>query len=543
MEWFENAIQEGHINYIDYHNFTDKIGIGGFGTVLKCEWRDSGLLVALKCLGFGASMDKSIIHELKMWQRVSNYPNVIPFYGVTKDSSGQYNLILQYANEGNLREYLENNFMKLQWMDKLRIAKEIAHGLLSLHDNNIIHRNLHSKNILIHQGQAKITDFALSKQLDEESMSSNSSIKGSLPYLESQCFVNPRHKRDKKSDIYSFGVILWEISSGKPPFQNIETTSMISHIFQGKREVPIKDTPSKYIELYKNCWDSDPNNRPETRAILYTLEQIISIATLSENNEIELANSLEITTSAPLYLSDASLEQDLETNTKKFNANSVNKHRSAFSNYVQEEFDDSSKDQKLVKAWKLNHGLYLAGNSFMPSNRIILGYNGKLDIMTYSGEPLVYAVVNDTLDKPKSFWNILRDTYPEFSSIKENPINDIFETDICLLFPIAKISYTGPISKGFMLDLNNEEDFITDNYAEYGHFFAKKLLAGGKLILRNFSDAKSAQIEHFKSHLIWALDSYHLQKENPFENTKIFDFPIIETTNKNFLKTPKDLAK
>ncbi|CAG8691927.1 30276_t:CDS:2, partial [Racocetra persica] len=172
----------------------------------------------------------------------------------------------------------------------------------------------------------------------------------------------------------------------------------------------------------------------------------------------------------------------------------------------------SSEDQKLVKEWKLNHVLYLAGNNFKPSNGIILGYDGKLDIVTYSGEPVVYAVVNNRSDKPKSFWDKLRDSYPEFSLTKEPPINEIFETDICLLFPIAEVSYTynGPINNVFKFDLNNEEeDFITDKYAEYGTFLLKNCLS---------------------------------EEKNPFEDATIFDFSIIETTNKNFLKTPKDLA-
>ncbi|CAG8598198.1 15310_t:CDS:2 [Gigaspora margarita] len=220
------------------------------------------------------------------------------------------------------------------------------------------------------------------------------------------------------------------------------------------------------------------------------------------------------------------------------------KDNSVFLNYPPEKFNDSSEDQKIVKAWRLNHGLYLAGNNLLPSKRKILGNNGKLDIVTYSGEPLVYITVNDSSDRPKSFWDKLRNCYPEFSSTKESPVNDIFEADVCLLFPIAEITYTGMTNKGFKHDLNSKEGaFITDNYAEYGHFFAKKLLAGGKLILRNLANAKSVQIEQLKSHLAWALDSYHSQRENPFEDVLIFDFPIIETTNKNSLKNPKDLAK
>ncbi|KAF0477227.1 kinase-like protein [Gigaspora margarita] len=131
------------------------IGIGGFGRVLKYEWRDSELMVALKCLKVYTSIDekiiKNFINELKLLRRVSNHTNVISFYGVTKDSNGYYHMILQYASDRTLREYLMANFTKLQWTDKQCIAKEIALGLLFLHDNNIIHRDLHSKNILIHQ--------------------------------------------------------------------------------------------------------------------------------------------------------------------------------------------------------------------------------------------------------------------------------------------------------------------------------------------------------------------------------------------------------
>ncbi|RIB25926.1 kinase-like domain-containing protein [Gigaspora rosea] len=231
-------------------------------------------------------------------------------------------MVLEYADNGTLREYLKANFTKLQWTDKLCIAKEIALGLLFLHDNNIIHRDLHSKNILIHHRQPKITDFGLSKQMNEMSITSNSIIHGMPAYIEPKCFMDPKYKRDNKSDIYSFGLILWEISSGRPPFQNFEPKmALCFYICQGSREDPIEGTPSPYIELYKKCWDNDPANRPETKVILNTLKQLIPsetlnrndpIETLSENieissshhNNIALANSLEITTSFPLYLTD-----------------------------------------------------------------------------------------------------------------------------------------------------------------------------------------------------------------------------------------------
>ncbi|KAF0542819.1 kinase-like protein [Gigaspora margarita] len=149
-EWLEKAILDGHINYLDYNKFTQPVVI---------------------------------------------------------DISRHYNLILQYADNGTLRDYLKTNFTRLQWVDKLRISKEIGLGLLFLHDNNIIHRDLHSKNILIHQRIPKITDFGLSKQINETSMTSNSIIHGMPAYIEPQCLIKQGYKRDMRSDIYSFGEI------------------------------------------------------------------------------------------------------------------------------------------------------------------------------------------------------------------------------------------------------------------------------------------------------------------------------------------------
>ncbi|KAF0502373.1 kinase-like protein [Gigaspora margarita] len=258
-EWLERAIADGHVNYIEYNKFTNRkmIGIGGFGTVFKYEWKDCELTVALKCLKVDSNLEEKIIkdfmNELKLLRKVCSHPNIIAFHGVTKDHNGYYNMVLQYANEGNLREYLKTNFIELQWTDKLRIAKEIAFGLSFLHNYDIIHRDLHSKNILINQSQPKIADFGLSKQMNEMSMTSNSIVHGMPAYVEPQCLIKKGYKRDKRSDIYSFGVILWEISSGRPPFQTFKSKmELCFHIFQGNREEPIEGTPSQYVELYMN---------------------------------------------------------------------------------------------------------------------------------------------------------------------------------------------------------------------------------------------------------------------------------------------------
>src|SRR5436189_1753052 len=116
-----------------------------------------------------------------------------------------------------------------------------------------------------------IADLGLSKQLDENS---NSMQLGMAIYIDPQCFIKNDYKRNKKSDIYSLGVLFWEISSGKPPFLKTEKYKIIVDIAKGAREIPIKNTPEKYQQLYENCWKEDPDQRPDINEVHKALNQL-----------------------------------------------------------------------------------------------------------------------------------------------------------------------------------------------------------------------------------------------------------------------------
>ncbi|RIB04059.1 kinase-like domain-containing protein [Gigaspora rosea] len=207
--------------------------------------------------------------ELQILQEVSFHPNITELYGITRDSNMNYYLILQRADY-NLREYLRTNFSQLQWDDKLNIAENIACGLKFLHDNNIIHRDLHTKNILVFKGKVMIADFGHSLYEASEELDIN--------YYGVPAFVEPRflndqsYKLDKKSDIFSLGVILWEVSSGQIPFKSAQDIEIIHRMLLGGRETPVEGTPQKYVELYKQCWDQDPENRPNSNSAHKILE-------------------------------------------------------------------------------------------------------------------------------------------------------------------------------------------------------------------------------------------------------------------------------
>ncbi|CAB4415660.1 unnamed protein product [Rhizophagus irregularis] len=155
-EWINLRKENEDINYFEYDEFinVEKIGKGGFGIVSKAYWKSGRITLALKTL-FNESIDeknaKKFLKELKNLRKVGFHPNINQFCGITKDISlNKYVMVLQYATQGNLRDYSKNNFSSLKWNDKIRMALDIARGLTCLHNREIIHRDLHSMNILVH---------------------------------------------------------------------------------------------------------------------------------------------------------------------------------------------------------------------------------------------------------------------------------------------------------------------------------------------------------------------------------------------------------
>ena len=101
---------------------------------------------------------------------------------------------------------------------------------------------------MVHNNQIKIADLGLSKIRNENT--STSKVFGNTAYIDPQCYIKINYKRNEKSDIYSLGVLFWEISSGKPPFSDVPIYRINLEIVNGKREIPIPDTPIDYINIY-----------------------------------------------------------------------------------------------------------------------------------------------------------------------------------------------------------------------------------------------------------------------------------------------------
>jgi serine/threonine protein kinase len=136
----------------------------------------------------------------------------------------------------------------------------------------------------VNNGKLLIADLGLSKHLTEVTSNSTSNRIGIIEYIEPQCLINVNYVKDKRSDVYSLGVLLWEITSGHPPFHNIEERGMLGyHIgHENLREKPIEDTPLRYQQLYQKCWDGDPDKRPDINQIY---NEILSQSNFNDINE------------------------------------------------------------------------------------------------------------------------------------------------------------------------------------------------------------------------------------------------------------------
>lgn len=282
------------LEWIPYEQFTniEHIADGGFGKVYKSEWWKGsieswdyywnrkwvrhGKTVALKTLFNSQNLNTNFLEELTLYKMFrSEVSQMVPCYGVSRDSKGNYIMVMEYMKEGNLRDYLRKNCRELDLERQLKFLKQITQGLKDIHRKKLVHRDFHSGNIIVGKEQyvtvCRITDLGLSKPAFEIN---NSYVYGIMPYVAPEVLRGRSYTQ--KADIYSLGMIMYEIITRIPLYakQNHDI-NLALQICQGER--PKFPNQLKYpqilVDLIKQCWESEPNNRPTAREVSRIVEK------------------------------------------------------------------------------------------------------------------------------------------------------------------------------------------------------------------------------------------------------------------------------
>ncbi|CAG8495948.1 7003_t:CDS:1, partial [Racocetra fulgida] len=269
------------LKWIPYEQLSniEYLAHGGFGVVSKARW--NFLDVALKCLNNSKNLTADVLQEITNYRLFDHSTNIIyvsQCYGLSQDpTTGNYLMVMHYFEGGNLRQYLDNNHNQLFFEDKLGLLYTMANGLYHIHSQGLIHRDFHPGNILnrfsstlyfksleynktMQNIGCYITDLGLCKPIDEAN--DDKTIYGVLPYVAPEILRGKQYTQ--ASDIYSFGIVAYELFSGLPPYYNVpHNTSLTINICNGLRpNSDIINVPQLLKKLIIKCWDDNPLVRP-----------------------------------------------------------------------------------------------------------------------------------------------------------------------------------------------------------------------------------------------------------------------------------------
>ncbi|RHZ80006.1 hypothetical protein Glove_139g394 [Diversispora epigaea] len=323
------------IEWIPYDRFKDvkQIGKGGFGTIHHARWIDGpikewdienqqwkrynkGKEVALKKFDNFVNFN-DVLNEMEIhFKSYTGYvATSIQFYGITQDpETHSYMMVLDYAKDGNLREYLKINFNNINWKQKLDNLQELSYRLMVIHKLDIVHQDFHPGNILSSSFKniMFISDFGLSKLIGANSNNSEKkNIVGVLPYIAPEV-LSGDEEYTKAADVYSFGIIAYEMVTGFPPYPDIpHDEDLAIKICNGLRPKIPFHTPKLITRMIMRCWDARVTHRPtfeelENELVKYNYynkdsEIVIQIKKAEEfSANQESTNTTTTTTTTPL---------------------------------------------------------------------------------------------------------------------------------------------------------------------------------------------------------------------------------------------------
>lgn len=246
----------------DRYEILEKIGTGGMSDVYKAKCHKLNRFVAMKVLKQEFSENENFVSKFRVEAQAAAglaHPNIVNVYDVGEEN-GIYYIVMELVEGITLKKYIEKK-ARISYKEAVSIAIQVSMGIEAAHNHHIIHRDIKPQNIIISkEGKVKVTDFGIAKAATSNTITSN--VMGSVHY------TSPEQARggysDEKSDIYSLGITLFEMLTGRVPFNGETTVAIaIKHI---QEEMPspqefVPEIPDSVSQIVLKCCQKSPDRR------------------------------------------------------------------------------------------------------------------------------------------------------------------------------------------------------------------------------------------------------------------------------------------
>ena len=266
------------------YEITELIGVGGMADVYKATDIIDNKEVAVKILKKEFAENEEFLRRFRNESKaiaLLSHPNIVKVYDVNFDDKMQY-IVMEYIDGITLKEYIDNEKV-LTWKDSVHFIIQVLRALQHAHDRGIVHRDIKPQNIMLFtDGTIKVMDFGIAKFAREDGGTQSDHAIGTVHY------ISPEQARgdetDEKSDIYSVGVMLYEMLTGQKPFDTDNPISIAVMQMQATPERPRSinpDIPAGLEEIILRAMEKDPENRYQTAA-----DMIRDIEAFKANNSL-----------------------------------------------------------------------------------------------------------------------------------------------------------------------------------------------------------------------------------------------------------------
>ncbi|XP_053994057.1 tyrosine-protein kinase Abl isoform X5 [Hylaeus volcanicus] len=270
-----------------------KLGGGQYGDVYEAVWKRYNMTVAVKTLKEDTMALKDFLEEAAIMKEMK-HRNLVQLLGVCTREPPFY-IITEFMSKGNLLDYLRNESKhQINAVVLMHMATQIASGMSYLESRNFIHRDLAARNCLVGENHlVKVADFGLARLMRDDTYTAHAGAKFPIKWTAPEGLAY--NKFSTKSDVWAFGILLWEIATyGMSPYPGVDLTDVYHMLEKGYRMECPPGCPPKVYELMRQCWQWSAADRPTFKEIHHSLENMFQESSITEEVEKQLQGGGEI---------------------------------------------------------------------------------------------------------------------------------------------------------------------------------------------------------------------------------------------------------